>query len=58
MESKSTVESFMHRVSFHIGVVNIADHMEVNCISAELEGLTYVIQFDVREASSQRVISH
>ena len=58
MDSYSPVIGPVYRVSVDIGVEDCADHVEVNRISAKLEGLPYISQLNVLYSSNQGLVSH
>jgi len=55
---EGSVETLMHRVALDIRIMHIADHVEMDSISTQLEGLTHVSELYVLKSGSERVITH
>ncbi len=57
MNCNSSVVSVVDRVSVYIGVVDCANHVEVDGISSKLERLANILKLDVLDSSDQRLVS-
>jgi hypothetical protein len=52
-----TVERLVHGVSSNIRVVYVSDHVEVDGVPAQLEGLSHVGEFAVAQPGCQGVVA-
>lgn len=57
MDCESSVEALMDSDLFDVGFVDCTDHMEMDSISSQFEGLANIGEFDVVESGNQRVIT-
>jgi hypothetical protein len=57
VNSDSSVESSVDRDTLNVGVVDVTYHVEMDGVSAHLEGLTDVSELDVAELGSERVVT-
>ena len=53
MDGYCSVVTRVDRVAFNVGLINSADHMEVNGVSPNLKGLTHVGELNVCDVRRQ-----